>query len=500
MTIVSILVPGTDVDMADLRDYLLAFEQSVLVRTASNTALFGSNVGVDHVPGRSPVRTLEGANLDGSYCHVFGANNLSGSDNDATLTFLHGGNCMTKEGVKSYSAGGRGFRLFQNADEVLYADGDGTDCFKDALVVKNSTGYGAKIALYCSSVLSSDLSGVSAGAGGGTIELCTLFGNSCVDNNGASTGRTSLKNLVAGGAFCARGASGELFSVHLGNNTASLGALTGTFNTGAGHGCWQLLSSGSLGAAWGYAAGSTLTTENNTSQFGALSDAKYSGSSAFGYAAVCTGTNQVQLGASGTTTYAFGAVQDRSDARDKTDISDIALGLDFLKEVRFRQFRMNYRESYISVSTEEVDDIELGDDGQPVMIDEEVPVFTGKKNRKGQPVYSTRKVKVPKRSPKTLVSREFDAEGHAAATKAGKRYHLGVVAQELKELCDRTGVDFAGLQYHAYHNDDETNDGKGEDVYSVGYQEFIPVIGRAVQQLAERFDAIEARLAALETA
>src|SRR3546814_5297739 len=49
---------------------------------------------------------------------------------------------------------------------------------------------------------------------------------------------------------------------------------------------------------------------------------------------VVTGANQVQLGDSATTSYVYGTVQNRSDARDKADIRDTQLGLDFIKALR----------------------------------------------------------------------------------------------------------------------------------------------------------------------
>ena len=55
---------------------------------------------------------------------------------------------------------------------------------------------------------------------------------------------------------------------------------------------------------------------------------------AIGYGARINGSNEIQLGGSGQTLYAPTAVNIRSDARDKTDIAPLDIGLDFVKKLR----------------------------------------------------------------------------------------------------------------------------------------------------------------------
>ena len=69
-----------------------------------------------------------------------------------------------------------------------------------------------------------------------------------------------------------------------------------------------------------------------------------------GMAAAVTGDNQVQLGNSHAVPHAFQALQVRSDARDKADIRDTRLGLDFIRALRPVDFRWNLRDDYSSVS------------------------------------------------------------------------------------------------------------------------------------------------------
>lgn len=149
--------------------------------------------------------------------------------------------------------------------------------------------------------------------------------------------------------------------------------------------------------------------------------------SGFGYNAQVTGSNQVQLGDSATTTYAYGAVQDRSDMRDKADIRDTVLGIDFIMALRPVDFRWDYREDY----TDGVKGIAVEKDG----------------------------------------------------SKKRSRFHHGLIAQEVKETLTNMGIDFGGFQDHSISG--------GADVMSVGYTEFIPVLIKAIQELKDEIELLK---------
>lgn len=145
-----------------------------------------------------------------------------------------------------------------------------------------------------------------------------------------------------------------------------------------------------------------------------------------------SGDNQIQLGGTGQSVYAYGAVQDRSDARDKIvegGITDEHIA--FFNDVEFKRYRLDYRDDYI----------EVDDDGN-------------------------------------TVTHEKDG------SRAGKREHLGVVAQQVEQAMQAHNVDFAGLQHHAVNG--------GNDVYTVGYQEFIPILGEIVQRQQKQIDELAA--------
>jgi hypothetical protein len=155
----------------------------------------------------------------------------------------------------------------------------------------------------------------------------------------------------------------------------------------------------------------------------------------------CSADNQVQLGNSTTTTYAYGAVQNRSDARDKTDIRDTTLGLDFINALHPVDFKWDYREDY------------------------DVLVMHA-------PVEGQLPQGVMTHLPKD-------------GSKKRTRYHHGLIAQEVKQTLDSLGIDFGGYQDHSVKD--------GCDVLSIGYTELVAPLIKAVQELSARVAALEAR-------
>ena len=84
--------------------------------------------------------------------------------------------------------------------------------------------------------------------------------------------------------------------------------------------------------------------------------------------------------------------------------------------------------------------------------------------------------------------RDFSATNDGS--KAGKRPHYGLVAQEVKEVMNELNVDFAGYL-------DSNIDG-GEDVLSLGYTEFIAPIVKAIQEQQQMIEMLEQKIDKLE--
>lgn len=254
--------------------------------------------------------------------------------------------------------------------------------------IDGNTGY-----LYC-----------SGGSGGGDlsgkqdkpIDSNTSYGKNALaksDANGENTaiGMTSLYNNSTGKGNTAVG----MYSLN--QNTS------GSFNTVIGHDAMRLMVDGN--------PAQTLTN-----------------SSAIGSKSSVSGSNQVQLGDSNTTTYCYGAIQNRSDRRDKADIEKTELGLDFILKLVARKWRWNYRDDY-----------------------------KGKEND---------------------------------GSKKRNRYHQGFIAQEVKGVMDELGVDFGGYQDHSING--------GCDVLSLGYEEFIAPIVKAIQEQQQMIESLKSEIEMLK--
>jgi hypothetical protein len=151
------------------------------------------------------------------------------------------------------------------------------------------------------------------------------------------------------------------------------------------------------------------------------------------------------LGSSSTTTYVYGTVQNRSDERDKTDIQDTQLGLNFIMAIRPRQFRWDYREDYRPAKP------------GPEATKEEWAAYSD--------------------------ACKLENLTHDGSKKRN-RFHQGLIAQEVKATMDAMGVDFGGYQDHKING--------GQDVLSVGYEEMIAPLIKAIQELKAEFDAYKA--------
>ncbi|BAN26774.1 tail fiber domain-containing protein [Caballeronia insecticola] len=262
------------------------------------------------------------------------------------------------------------------------------------------------------------------------------------------SGKT-CSNSIAIGAV-AQFQSQGINNTSVGNLTLSA-ATTGTRNTAVGYSALRALTTGTDCVAVGEFAASNITTGSQVTALGrsALRNsqdgsvtATFNNITGVGYDSRVSGDNQVQLGNSATTTYVYGTVQNRSDLHDKADVRDTVLGLDFIKALRPVDYRWDMRDDYAEPYEEE-DGIDA--EGKPIIV---------------------RKI------------RQLPKDG----SKKRARFHHGLIAQEVQTLIERTGVDFGGFQNHAV-------DG-GCDVKTIGYDELIAPLIKAVQELASMVDQL----------
>jgi hypothetical protein len=298
---------------------------------------------------------------------------------------------------------------------------------------------------------------VVIGLTGITSSTVTALGSGAGDSVTSATGTTAIgKNA---GTAITTGISNTFVG-----EEAGLVCTDGILNTAIGLGALGSLTSASGNSAIGWFAGAGITTGFRNTALGrssmsacttgsyntalgtdALDSTNYDNTTGVGSSSAVTGNDQVQLGDSATTTYAYGAVQNRSDARDKADIQDSALGLAFVMQLQPRMFRWDMREDY-----------------RPPKPDENAS------------------------------QEEWDAWYEACklanlthdGTYKRNRFHYGLVAQEVKATMDAMGVDFGGYQDHKVKG--------GDDVLSLGYEEMIAPLIKAIQELKAEFDAYKA--------
>jgi hypothetical protein len=299
-------------------------------------------------------------------------------------------------------------------------------------VGNNNTASGSGALLY--NTIGSNNTGIGSGS---------LFSNTEGDSNTAVGLNTLYFNTTGSFNTAVGRAAGRENTTGTYNTGVGINSLrtntTGSYNTGIGTSTLYSNITGGFNTALGTQAlaytttGSDLTACDNCT--------------GVGYDARVSGNNQLQLGNSLTTTYAYGTVQNRSDERDKADIRDTVLGLEFIEQLRPVDFKWDYREDYF----EKIPETET-------IVDPETGSTTTQEVIKLQPI--------PKNG-----------------SKKRTRYHHGLVAQQVKEVMDDLGIDFGGYQNHSVKG--------GEDVLSVGYTELIAPLIKAVQELSARVKELE---------
>ena len=327
--------------------------------------------------------------------------------------------------------------------------------------------------------------GIPIGTGAGNISTNIAIGPAALDSNttggeNVAIGRNTLTaNTTA--FYCTAVGVDALASTNANFNTAvgnaaGYGITSGTLNTVVGFSAGGLGATANGNSAFGYGTlfnstngantalgaygllANTTGTYNTAVGYDALSDRTADTNSAgLGYQSRVTGSNQVQLGNASTTTYAYGAVQNRSDARDKADVRDTQLGLNFIAALRPVDYKWDYRDDYL-----------------PPRPELTLPVNSTAEEKAE---YDAKMDEWRKARDLALVNRD--------GSKKRTRYHHGLIAQEVKAVMQAQGVDFGGFQDHKLKG--------GEDVMSIGYNELIGPLIKAIQELKAEVDALKGK-------
>ena len=308
--------------------------------------------------------------------------------------------------------------LYEVSDDKLEIKASNINFVVSGNITKNGNTFGEKMT---KSEIDSIMKGTGTGRDNTALGYDTLQNNT-TGNENVALGYTTLRyntigsgNTAVGTGALQNNTTGE-YNTAIGD-TALLSNTTGGGNIAIGKSA-LLQSNGNDNTAIGHSALILASTYNNCTGLGQNSQV--------------TGSNQVQLGDTSATVYAQKALVTRSDARDKIDIEDSPLGLNFILQLRPRKYRMNSREAYFEPGQE----------------------------------------------------RDFSAQNDGS--KAGKRPHYGLVAQEVKEVMNELNVDFAGYL-------DSKIDG-GEDVLSLGYTEFIAPMIKAIQEQQQMIEELQKQI------
>jgi len=255
---------------------------------------------------------------------------------------------------------------------------------------------------------------LTVGRGNSNQINCAAFGHQALSAN------TTYENTAVGQRSQQFGTSGNQ-NTSIGTNSLR-DNLTGNGNTAIGKAS-LIYNTASFNTALGYES--------------LLNNTIYTNCTGLGQGTAVTASNQVQLGNSITTTYVYGTVQNRSDARDKKDVRDTELGLEFVNALRPVDFKWDMREDY---KTNENNDLS-----------------------------------------------NITSDG----TKKRNRFHHGLIAQEVKAILELKGIDFGGFQDHSVCG--------GQNVMSIGYDELIAPLIKAVQELSSELNSVKSELSSLKT-
>jgi hypothetical protein len=190
-----------------------------------------------------------------------------------------------------------------------------------AALLSNTTGT-YNLALGIDALINNTIGGANIGVGWRALNTC--------DNGyyNIGIGQEALSSLTSGEG-----------NIGIGLNCAGLSdqvlGFTGNYNCVIGHNSLSYVQSGSYNSVFGAFAGDSVLTGNNNTILGHEAEASSSGVS-----------NEVTLGNSSITSLrcAVTSITSLSDARDKTNIQTLPLGLDFISTLNPVKFTWNTRD------------------------------------------------------------------------------------------------------------------------------------------------------------
>ena len=294
------------------------------------------------------------------------------------------------------------------------------------------------------------VNGVNIGQGASVV---SNFDNTAIGYQAGALNSAGLSNTAVGAYALKENVSNT-------NNTAigtlSLRNTKGDSNTAVGAGAMYTNIGGTNNVAIGVNALCFQTNKNYNTAIGTIAlsgNNAWTNCTGLGHNAQVSADNQVRLGDSSTTTV-VSQVGSWSDNRDKADVRDTVLGLNFINSLRAVDYKWDMREDYKT----------------------EMPTPLG------QDATEEEKIAHKIITDAWLESCKFSNLVHDGSKKR-TRYHHGLIAQEVKSLIETTGVDFGGFQDHTV--------GGGDEVMTISYMELITPMIKAIQELTARINILE---------
>jgi hypothetical protein len=268
------------------------------------------------------------------------------------------------------------------------------------------------------------LVGVNAG-----YQADTTYGVFIGDSAGMSGGGSYAVYIGRNAGRNAQGGNNGTESIGIGYQ-ALVSATTARYNTFVGTRSGDAINTGQNNTGIGYTAGSTMTTGSNNTFLGSYAQASST-----------TVSNEITLGDSNVTSLrcAVTSITSLSDQRDKTEITNLSYGLDFINLLQPREFVWDNRaETRLQQVVDEDGAAVLDEDYEPVM--ETVEFFSANKGKKD----------------------------------------FGFIAQEVQVYDDDT----LRLVYN-----------ENPDKLEMSYGKLVPILVKAVQELSAEVESLKAQLA-----
>ena len=404
------------------------------------------------------------ASATGNYSTSIGYNATTSTANQLML-----GDASNTTGYTSIRVGNTSYTPSNNMDLATKAYVDANAGGSLPATIATGSGSGSASAAGSNSVALAQSSSASASStvAIGRVAKATSAGSISIGDSSQARGSNANGSIAIGLAADANGTY----------NPIAIGAWSdaGNYSTAVGSGfssnvrCYAAYT----GSAFGYKA---VASGNYQLAIGAYSAATNNNANAVGYSAVANGSNANAFGnyasayanqfVLGNTSINNLKCQDTSitavsDIRDKTDITALTLGLDFVNAIEPKAFHKNNRSQYYTAAYDE-----------PALDEDE----------------------------SLEQSYTFDQEAYEAGTHKFEKREFGFIAQDIAAQLPAEYSD-ARLTYS------ETEDRFGFEVQRFTMGDMTPILWKALRELSDKhdqlqsdYDALLARVVALENA